>query len=66
MTPLKAKNIDGYVRVCRVNGRDGASYISPDVQREEITALGRLQGRDDRRMARRRGRVRRRQHRDPS
>jgi DNA invertase Pin-like site-specific DNA recombinase len=29
-------NLDGYIRVSRVGGRDGDSFISPDVQREQI------------------------------
>ena len=32
----------GYVRVSRVNGREGDSYISKDVQREKIEALAKL------------------------
>jgi DNA invertase Pin-like site-specific DNA recombinase len=28
--------LDGYIRVSRVNGRKGASFISPDVQRDAI------------------------------
>jgi site-specific DNA recombinase len=31
-------HIDGYVRVSRVGGRSGERFISPDVQREQITA----------------------------
>lgn len=30
--------LDGYIRVSRVGGREGEGYISPDVQREAITA----------------------------
>ena len=30
--------LDGYIRVSRVNGRKGPSYISPDVQRDAIQA----------------------------
>lgn len=30
--------VDGYVRVSRVAGREGDSFISPDVQREQIEA----------------------------
>jgi DNA invertase Pin-like site-specific DNA recombinase len=34
----------GYVRVSRVNGRDGDSFISPDVQRERIEAVAKANG----------------------
>jgi site-specific DNA recombinase len=34
----------GYIRVSRVNGRDGDSFISPDVQREAILALAKANG----------------------
>jgi hypothetical protein len=37
-------NLYGYVRVSRVNGREGDSFISPTVQRERITAYARSQG----------------------
>jgi site-specific DNA recombinase len=30
--------LDGYIRVSRVGGRAGEGYISPDVQRDAITA----------------------------
>jgi DNA invertase Pin-like site-specific DNA recombinase len=36
--------IDGYIRVSRVNGRVGESFISPRVQREKITAFAKLHG----------------------
>jgi DNA invertase Pin-like site-specific DNA recombinase len=35
---------DGYVRVSRRAGREGESFISPDVQRKKITEWGRLHG----------------------
>lgn len=34
--------VDGYVRVSRVAGREGDSFISPDVQREQIEAWAKL------------------------
>jgi DNA invertase Pin-like site-specific DNA recombinase len=34
----------GYIRVSRVNGREGESFISPDVQREKIEAAARARG----------------------
>lgn len=34
----------GYVRVSRVAGREGDSFISPDVQREQIVALAKARG----------------------
>ncbi len=30
------QRLDGYIRVSRVNGREGEGYISPRVQREKI------------------------------
>jgi hypothetical protein len=30
--------LDGYVRVSRVGGREGESFISPEVQRDRIAA----------------------------
>lgn len=35
-------HVDGYIRVSRLKGRDGASFISPDIQRERIEAWTRL------------------------
>ena len=46
MTP-KRKQIppfDGYIRVSRVGGREGASFISPDVQRSTIERLAQAKG----------------------
>jgi site-specific DNA recombinase len=40
-TPVTA---DGYIRVSRRAGREGESFISPDVQRKKITEWGRLHG----------------------
>jgi DNA invertase Pin-like site-specific DNA recombinase len=37
-------NIDGYIRVSRVNGREGDRYISPAVQREKIAAFAKVRG----------------------
>ena len=34
----------GYIRVSRVAGREGESFISPDVQRERITAMAKAHG----------------------
>jgi DNA invertase Pin-like site-specific DNA recombinase len=39
MVPVAA-----YVRVSRVAGREGDSFISPDVQRESIESLARHEG----------------------
>lgn len=36
--------LDAYVRVSRVGGREGASFISPDVQRERIERFAMLKG----------------------
>ena len=33
--------VDGYIRVSEVRGRDGESFISPSVQREEIEGWAR-------------------------
>ena len=35
---------DGYIRVSRVAGREGESFISPEVQRQKIAGWARLQG----------------------
>jgi site-specific DNA recombinase len=40
-TPL---NLDAYIRVSKVAGRSGESFISPDVQRERIEAWARAHG----------------------
>src|SRR3954471_14567523 len=34
--------LDGYIRVSRTNGREGDSFISPDVQRAKIEGWARL------------------------
>lgn len=36
--------LDGYIRVSRVGGRAGDSFISPDVQREQIARYAQLHG----------------------
>lgn len=36
--------LDGYIRVSRVAGREGDSFISPDVQRERIERFAKLKG----------------------
>ncbi len=36
--------LDGYIRVSRVNGREGDSFISPEVQREQIERWAQLRG----------------------
>jgi site-specific DNA recombinase len=36
--------LDGYIRVSRVGGREGDSFISPDVQRERIAAKAASKG----------------------
>ncbi|MCA1707452.1 MAG: recombinase family protein [Actinobacteria bacterium] len=35
-------NFDGYIRVSQVRGREGDSFISPDVQREQIAQWAKL------------------------
>jgi hypothetical protein len=42
--PVAATQMDGYIRVSRTNGRDGDSFISPDLQREQIEGWARLRG----------------------
>ncbi len=37
--------LDGYIRVSRVAGRSGESFISPKVQRDKIEALATIQNR---------------------
>jgi DNA invertase Pin-like site-specific DNA recombinase len=39
--PITMK-LDGYIRVSSVRGREGESFISPDVQREQIATWARL------------------------
>ena len=36
------ERLDGYVRVSRVGGREGDSFISPRVQRQKIEAWAKL------------------------
>src|SRR6476660_2172296 len=36
--------MDGYIRVSRRGGREGESYISPKVQREQIKGYAKLYG----------------------
>lgn len=43
LNPL-GKPIDGYVRVSRVGDRSGASYISPDLQRQAIEGWAKARG----------------------
>src|SRR5213080_5578407 len=38
----KAKTADGYIRVSRRAGREGESFISPEVQRKKISAWAKL------------------------
>jgi site-specific DNA recombinase len=46
MTGRNAPNmkLDGYIRVSRVGGRSGDSFISPEVQREQIARYAQLHG----------------------
>ncbi len=37
-------NLDGYIRVSRVGGREGESFISPDVQRKQIESYAEANG----------------------
>src|SRR5215218_8813553 len=39
---MKSKQADGYIRVSRRGGREGESFISPDVQRKKIAAWAKL------------------------
>ncbi len=43
MTP-NALTLDAYVRVSQVRGRSGASFISPNVQREQIERWAKAHG----------------------
>ncbi|HYI36259.1 MAG TPA: recombinase family protein [Thermoleophilaceae bacterium] len=36
--------LDGYIRVSQVNGREGESFISPNIQRDQIEGYARLHG----------------------
>jgi DNA invertase Pin-like site-specific DNA recombinase len=36
--PAAVKRLDGYIRVSSIAGREGESFISPDLQREKIAA----------------------------
>ena len=40
----RPSSVDGYVRVSRVAGREGESFISPDVQRKKIETWSELHG----------------------
>jgi len=44
MSPTKPARMTGYIRVSRVAGREGESFISPDLQREQITAWATMRG----------------------
>lgn len=41
---LKKRRAVGYVRVSRVGGRSGDSFLSPDLQREQIEGVARREG----------------------
>ena len=41
---MKARIADGYIRVSRRGGREGESFISPDVQREKIATWAKAHG----------------------
>jgi DNA invertase Pin-like site-specific DNA recombinase len=43
VSPRPAK-VDGYLRVSRVAGREGESFISPEVQRKRIQSWAELHG----------------------
>jgi DNA invertase Pin-like site-specific DNA recombinase len=43
-TPARRRRGFGYVRVSRVNGRDGESFISVDVQRDRCKAVAKANG----------------------
>jgi site-specific DNA recombinase len=40
----KAKRVVGYARVSRIGGREGDSFLSPQLQREQIEAVARREG----------------------
>ena len=40
----KAKRVVGYVRVSRIGGREGDSFLSPTLQREQIAAVALREG----------------------
>ncbi len=44
MTRAKQGRFDGYIRVSRVGGREGDSFISPAEQRQKILDLAKLRG----------------------
>jgi len=44
MSTTTPQKMVGYVRVSRVNGREGESFISPDLQREKIDGWAKLKG----------------------
>jgi site-specific DNA recombinase len=44
MSPAKGTRLVGYIRVSRVAGRSGESFISPDVQREQIEQYAKAKG----------------------
>ena len=44
MTPAPSRPVDVYVRVSRVGGREGDSFISPSVQEERCRALATARG----------------------
>ena len=39
-------NLDAYTRVSKVGGRGGESFLSPELQREQIEAYAKLHGHD--------------------
>src|SRR5258708_39866073 len=41
---ITMREVDGYVRVSRVGGREGDSFISPALQREQIEAYAKAHG----------------------
>lgn len=43
-SPTGALHLDAYIRVSKVAGRQGSSFISPEVQRERIAAWASAQG----------------------
>jgi site-specific DNA recombinase len=44
MSPESNLVLDAYIRVSQVAGREGESFISPDVQRQQIAAWAKLRG----------------------
>ena len=42
--PAATLTLDAYIRVSQVRGREGESFISPEVQREQIARWAKMRG----------------------